>query len=107
MTRRRAPQPGFRIVWAAARQILDVKHRPAERAVDEQIGVLADDEFLSGRELTDAQVYSAGQALLDPQIEQPDRRRRLDIADQHQIVEVGGAKLRAVNSVDAGVELRA
>src|SRR6478735_4020443 len=62
---RRARLP---VVRAAARQVLGVEHRPAEGAVDEQIGVAADDEFLSGRELADAQFDVAGQVLLDPRL---------------------------------------
>jgi hypothetical protein len=95
---------GFRIVRAAARQVLRVEHRPAEGAVDKQIGIAADDEILRRRELADAQVHLAGQILFDPEIEQPDRRRRFDAAHQHQIVEIGAAELRAEDAVDAGVD---
>ena len=64
----------------------------------------ADDEILRRRELADAQVHLAGQILFDPEIEQPDCRRRFDVAHQHQIVEIGGAELRAEDVVDAGVK---
>jgi hypothetical protein len=95
---------GFRIVRAAARQVLRVEHRPAEGAVDKQIGIAADDEILRRRELADAQVHLAGQILFDPEIEQPDCRRCFDAAHQHQIVEIGAAELVAEDAVDAGVD---
>lgn len=97
----------FRIIRPAARQIGGGKERPAERGVDEQIGIVADHELLRRGELTDAQVELIGKLLLDPQIEQPRRGRRLDAADQHQVVEIDGAELGAENLMNAGVEGRA
>ncbi len=98
---------GFRIVRTAARQVLGIQHRPAESAVDEQVGVFADNELLGGRELTETQADLVGQALLEPEIEQADGRRRLDIAHQHQVVEIGRAVLIAEDGVHAGVDFPA
>ena len=44
--------------------------------------------------------------LLDPQIEQARRGRRLDARDQRQVVEIDGAELSAVDLMNAGVEGR-
>jgi hypothetical protein len=97
---------GFRIGRAAARQILGGENRPPECGVDEEVGVLAHQEFLRGRELTDAQAGLGSEFLLDPKVEQPRRGRRLDPADRHQIIEIIGAELRSVDLVKAGVKGR-
>ena len=96
----------FRIIRPAARQIGGGEQRPAEGEIDEQIGIVADHELLRGGELADPQVELIGKLLLDPQIEQPRRCRRLDAADQRQIVEIDGAELSAVDLMNAGVKGR-
>jgi hypothetical protein len=97
----------FRIIRPAARQIGGGKQRPAEGGIDEQIGIVADHEFLRGGELADPKVELIGELLLDPEIEQPRRGRRLDAGDQHQIVEIDDAELGAMDLMNAGVDGRA
>src|SRR4029077_20239224 len=94
----------LRIGRTAAGQVLSGKHRPAERRVEKKVGVVADQKFLRRGELPETQADLAAEFLLDPKIEQPGRGWRLDAADRHEIVEVGGAKLRAVNLMNAGVK---
>jgi len=71
--------------------------RPAEGRIDEQVRDIADQKFLRRGELADAQRRRAADLLLDPQIEQARRRRRLDAGDQSEIFQIGRAELRAVN----------
>jgi hypothetical protein len=67
--------------------------------------VVGDHELRIDRELPDANGRPVvPESLLEPEVEQPSRRRRLDVADGIQIADLFGRDAFAVDLVAVGVE---
>ena len=99
------PRRRQRIGGSAARQVVGRDVGPAEGRVDEQVGVLADDERGVGTDLPGRQRHLAvEQGLLVPDLVEAGRGERFDAAGERQAEQVGAAQPVAEDPVAVGVQ---